>query len=92
MRGRALRLPPRFVAASVLFLGVPLGASVPFVLAHLTATTSHRRSGSVDGRAFEGLGPQAFKARAVTFVAVCAAEVVAGVALGFALGWGTAYP
>ena len=87
-----LRLPltVRVAASLFLFLGVAFGASVPFVLAHLDRYGELPMTFWFRSMAgpFEGLGPEAFKALGWTFVAVCAAEMVAGVGLWRGRRWG----
>ena len=88
-----LRLPltVRVAAFLFLFLGVAFGASVPFVLAYLD------RHGELPMSPFgwrlmagpaEQLGPAAFSALGWTFVAVSAADVVAGLGLWRGRRWG----
>jgi uncharacterized membrane protein (DUF2068 family) len=86
------RLPPTVRAASslFLFLGVAFGASVPFALAHLERYGELPMTFWFRSMAgpFVQLGPEAFKALAWSFVAVCAADVVAGLGLWRGRRWG----
>ena len=88
-----LRLPLTVRGAAFLFLfnGVAFGASVPLVLTYLD------RNGELPMSPFgwrhmagpaEQLGPEAFAVLGWTFVAVCAADVVAGVGLRRGRRWG----
>ena len=89
---RHLRLPVtvRVAALLYLFLGVGFGASVPFVLAYF------ERNGELPmtfwfrsmAGPFEQLGPETFTALGWTFVAVCAADMAAGVGLWRGRRWG----
>jgi len=86
------RLPPtvRVAALLFLFLGLAFGASVPFVLAHLDRYVELPMTFGFQSMAgpFVQLGPEAFKALGWSFVAVCAADVVAGLGLWRGRRWG----
>ena len=87
-----VRLPVtvRVAALLYLFLGVAFGVSVPFVLAHLGRHGELPMTFGFRSMAgpFEQLGPETFTALGWTFVAVCAADVVAGVGLWRGRRWG----
>jgi len=80
----------RAAAVVFVFLGLAFGLSVPFVLAHLDRTGELPMTFGFRSMAgpFVQLGPEAFKALAWSFVAVCAADVVAGIGLWRGRRWG----
>lgn len=86
------RVPGTIRAAALVFvfLGLAFGLSVPFVLAHLDRTGELPMTFGFRSMAgpFVQLGPEAFKALAWSFVAVCAADVVAGIGLWRGRRWG----
>lgn len=88
----APRVPGTIRAAALVFvfLGLAFGLSVPFVLAHLDRTGELPMTFGFRSMAgpFVQLGPEAFKALAWSFVAVCAADVVAGIGLWRGRRWG----
>ena len=92
----SLAAPPRApgtiraAALVFVFLGLAFGLSVPFVLAHLDRTGELPVTFGFRSMAgpFVQLGPEAFKALAWSFVAVCAADVVAGIGLWRGRRWG----
>jgi hypothetical protein len=80
----------RAAAVVFVFLGLAFGLSVPFVLAHLDRTGELPVTFGFRSMAgpFVQLGPEAFKALAWSFVAVCAADVAAGIWLWRGRRWG----